>query len=135
MLHHANTYIHRAARLALGVATLGGVGVLGTLSAGSASAADVTATTPLTSSPLFGQGDNPVVGHVYLDDNTVGTNTISAFDRRANGSLTPLAGSPFVAGGAGTGSGLASQGVKHLPKLNRCPKAFTTPDLAAAAAR
>ena len=85
------THIHRAARLALGVATLGGVGVLGTLSAGSASAAAVTATTSLSSSPLFGHGDNPVVGHVYLDDNTVGTNTISAFDRRADGSLTPLA--------------------------------------------
>jgi hypothetical protein len=66
------THIHWAARLALGVATLGGVGVLGTLSAGSANAADVTATTPLTSSPLFGHGDNPVVGHVYLDDNTEG---------------------------------------------------------------
>ena len=108
------THIHRAARLALGVATLGGVGVLGTLSAGSASAAAVTATTPLSSSPLLGHGDNPVVGHVYLDDNTVGTNTISAFDRRANRSLTPLAGSPFITGGAGTGSGLASQGAIQI---------------------
>ena len=53
---------------------------------------------------------NPVVGHVYLDDNTAGTNTISGFDRHLDGSLTPLAGSPFTAGGAGTGAGLASQG-------------------------
>ena len=37
-------------------------------------------------------------------------NTIGAFDRHADGTLTPEAGSPFAAGGAGTGSGLASQG-------------------------
>ena len=30
----------------------------------------------------------PVTGHVYLDDNTAGTNTIAAFDRHADGSLT-----------------------------------------------
>jgi 6-phosphogluconolactonase len=53
---------------------------------------------------------NPVVGHVYLDDNTAVANTIAAFDRHADGSLTPLPGSPFNAGGTGTGSGLASQG-------------------------
>jgi 6-phosphogluconolactonase (cycloisomerase 2 family) len=51
-----------------------------------------------------------VVGHVYVNDNTAGTNTIGAFDRHADGSLTPLAGSPFTAGGAGTGTGLPSQG-------------------------
>jgi 6-phosphogluconolactonase len=50
------------------------------------------------------------VGHVYLNDNTAGTNTIAAFDRHTDGSLSPIAGSPFAAGGAGTGSGLASQG-------------------------
>jgi len=53
---------------------------------------------------------SPVAGHVYLDDNTAGANTIAAFDRHADGSLTPQAGSPFAAGGAGTGAGLASQG-------------------------
>jgi len=53
---------------------------------------------------------SPVVGHVYVNDNTKGTNTIGAFDRHADGTLTPQAGSPFAAGGAGTGSGLASQG-------------------------
>ena len=52
---------------------------------------------------------SPVVGHVYVNDNTKGTNTIGAFDRHADGTLTPEAGSPFAAGGAGTGSGLASQ--------------------------
>jgi 6-phosphogluconolactonase len=51
-----------------------------------------------------------VVGHVYVNDNTAGVNTIAAFDRHADGTLTPTAGSPFVAGGAGTGTGLASQG-------------------------
>jgi 6-phosphogluconolactonase len=50
------------------------------------------------------------VGHVYVNDNTAGVNTIGAFDRHADGTLTPMPGSPFVAGGAGTGAGLASQG-------------------------
>ena len=53
---------------------------------------------------------SPVVGHSYVDDNTTGTNTIAAFDRHADGSLTPQAGSPFAIGGAGLGSGLGSQG-------------------------
>lgn len=103
------TKIKHVARLALSVATLGGVGLLGTLSA-SGSAAAAIATTPASSSTVYGHYGNPVIGHVYLDDNTTGTNTIGAFDRHADGSLTPLAGSPFVAGGTGTGAGLASQG-------------------------
>jgi hypothetical protein len=37
---------------------------------------------------------SPVTGHVYLDDNTAGSNTIAAFSRHANGTLTPLPGSP-----------------------------------------
>jgi 6-phosphogluconolactonase (cycloisomerase 2 family) len=53
---------------------------------------------------------SPVVGHVYVNDNTKGANTIGAFDRHADGTLTPATGSPFAAGGAGTGAGLASQG-------------------------
>ena len=57
---------------------------------------------------------SPVVGHVYVDDNTAGTNTIGAFNRHADGTLTPEAGSPFVAGGAGTGAGLASQGALQI---------------------
>jgi 6-phosphogluconolactonase len=57
---------------------------------------------------------SPVVGHVYVNDNTTGTNTIGAFDTHADGSLTPLAGSPFAAGGAGTGTGLASQGAIQI---------------------
>jgi 6-phosphogluconolactonase len=57
---------------------------------------------------------SPVVGHVYVNDNTTGTNTIGAFDRHADGALTPQSGSPFSAGGAGTGAGLASQGALQL---------------------
>jgi hypothetical protein len=53
---------------------------------------------------------SPVVGHVYVNDNTKGINTIGAFDRHADGTLTAEAGSPYLAGGAGAGSGLASQG-------------------------
>ena len=49
-------------------------------------------------------------GYVYVDDNTAGVNTVAAFARQAGGGLTPVPGSPFVAGGAGTGAGLASQG-------------------------
>jgi 6-phosphogluconolactonase (cycloisomerase 2 family) len=60
-----------------------------------------------------------VVGHVYVNDNTSGTNTIAAFDRHADGSLTPLAGSPFAAGGAGTGKGLASQGALEATEDGR----------------
>jgi 6-phosphogluconolactonase len=51
-----------------------------------------------------------VVGHVYVNDNSGGVNTIGGFDRHADGRLTPMRGSPFVAGGVGTGEGLASQG-------------------------
>ena len=57
---------------------------------------------------------SPVVGHVYVNDNTAGTNTIGAPDRHADGSLTPEPGSPFAAGGAGTGAGLASQGALQI---------------------
>ena len=51
-----------------------------------------------------------VVGHVYVNDNTAGTNTIAAFDRHADGTLTPIAGSPFTTGGAGTGQSIGAQG-------------------------
>ena len=62
---------------------------------------------------------SPVVGHVYVNDNTKGTNTIGAFDRHADGSLTPVPGSPFAAGGAGTGAGLASQGALQFSSNGR----------------
>ena len=65
---------------------------------------------PRSASASASTDASPVVGHVYVNDNTKGTNTIGAFDRHADGTLTPEAGSPFAAGGAGTGAGLASQG-------------------------
>lgn len=57
---------------------------------------------------------SPVVGHAYVDDNTVTANTVAAFDRHADGSLTPIPGSPFAVGGAGLGHGLGSQGAIQL---------------------
>ena len=48
--------------------------------------------------------------HVYVNDNTAGVNTIAGFQRNTDGTLTPLAGSPFAAGGAGTGISVGSQG-------------------------
>jgi 6-phosphogluconolactonase (cycloisomerase 2 family) len=71
-------------------------GAAATIAAGSASAA------------------SDVVGHLYVNDNTAGTNTIAAFDRHADGSLTALQGSPFAAGGAGTGAGIGSQGALQV---------------------
>jgi 6-phosphogluconolactonase len=53
---------------------------------------------------------SPTVGHVYVNDNTATTNTIAGFARHADGTLTPLPGSPFVTGGAGNGAGTGSAG-------------------------
>jgi 6-phosphogluconolactonase len=72
--------------------------------------------------------DSParVAGHVYVNDNTAGTNTIAAFDRHADGSLTPVDGSPFPAGGAGAGKGLASQGAVQVTDNGRYLHAVDT---------
>jgi 6-phosphogluconolactonase len=51
-----------------------------------------------------------VIGQLYVNDNTAGVNTISAFDRHADGTLSPIPGSPFRTDGAGTGKGIGSQG-------------------------
>jgi 6-phosphogluconolactonase (cycloisomerase 2 family) len=59
------------------------------------------------------------VGHLYVNDNTAGTNTIAAFDRHADAKLTAIPGSPFLAGGAGTGSGIGSQGALQLSSDGR----------------
>jgi 6-phosphogluconolactonase len=59
------------------------------------------------------QGDparSEVVGHVYVNDNTAGINSVGAFDRHADGTLTPMSGSPLAIGGAGTGTIVGSQG-------------------------
>jgi hypothetical protein len=60
-----------------------------------------------------------VTGQVYVNDNTASANTVAGFTRHADGRLTPLRGSPFAAGGAGTGSGLASQGAIQLAEHGR----------------
>src|SRR4029079_1873186 len=60
--------------------------------------------------PTVARATTPVVGHVYVNDNTAGTNTIGAFDQHSDGSLTTMAGSPFTAGGGGTGTITGSQG-------------------------
>ncbi len=73
----------------------------GALLLGLAAAAAVAAPASASAST----GASPVVGHVYVNDNTAGTNTIGAFDRHADGTVTPEPGSPFPAAGAGTGSG------------------------------
>ena len=82
------------------------------LTAGALAAAGSAATT----NGGLGGGFGParVVGHVYVNDNTAGTNTVAAFDRHADGTLTPTQGSPFAVGGSGTGAGIASQGALAL---------------------
>ena len=57
---------------------------------------------------------SPVVGHVYVNDNTAVANTVAGFDRHADGSLTPISGSPFATGGVGTGATIASQGALQI---------------------
>jgi 6-phosphogluconolactonase len=69
--------------------------------------AGVLSAPTIASARSVGRGD---AGYVYLNNNTAGANTISGFSRSADGALTPLPGSPFQAGGAGLGAGLASQG-------------------------
>ena len=62
---------------------------------------------------------SPVVGYTYIDGNTATANTIDGYARHADGSLTALAGSPFAAGGAGLGTGLASQGAIQVTSDGR----------------
>ena len=62
---------------------------------------------------------SPVVGYTYIDGNTAKANTIDGYARHADGSLTALAGSPFAAGGAGLGTGLASQGAIQVTQDGR----------------
>jgi hypothetical protein len=62
---------------------------------------------------------SPVVGYTYIDGNTATANTVDGYARHADGSLTALAGSPFAAGGAGLGTGLASQGAIQVTRDDR----------------
>jgi 6-phosphogluconolactonase len=81
---------------------------------GAATAASASTTIPSTATASTATATpstaSPVVGYTYIDGNTATANTIDGFARHANGSLTALPGSPFAAGGAGLGAGLASQG-------------------------
>src|SRR5216684_7499889 len=76
---------------------------LSALAAGAAAGISITAS-----------AQSDVAGHVYVNDNTAGANTIAAFDRHSDGSLTPIPGSPFAAGGAGLGSIVGSQGALQV---------------------
>ena len=60
-----------------------------------------------------------MVGHVYVNDNTAPSNSIGAFDRHANGNLTPMTGSPFPIGGAGAGAIVGSQGALQVSSDGR----------------
>jgi hypothetical protein len=52
-----------------------------------------------------------VAGHVYVNNNSSGQNTVSGFDRHADGSLTPIGGDGvFATGGVGSGTPVATQG-------------------------
>src|SRR5271165_1174983 len=70
-------------------------------------------------SHFFGHHASFVVGRVYVNDNTTTSNTVAGFDRHSDGSLTPIPGSPFPAGGAGLGAGLPSQGAIQLSSDGR----------------
>jgi 6-phosphogluconolactonase (cycloisomerase 2 family) len=56
---------------------------------------------------------------VYVNDNTTAVNTIGAFDRHADGTLTPMPGSPFEAGGFGSGKETVAQGALQLSSEGR----------------
>jgi 6-phosphogluconolactonase len=73
----------------------------------------VTAAVVVTASASASDGSR-VVGHVYVNDNTAPFNSVAGFDRHADGSLTAMRGSPFAAGGSGTGHADASQGSLQL---------------------
>ncbi len=77
---------------------------------------------PASADGLRGPGYPPgsaVVGHVYVNDNTAGVNTIAAFDRHRDGTLSAVPGSPFNAGGAGTGTPVGSQGALQTSEDGR----------------
>jgi 6-phosphogluconolactonase len=81
--------------------------------------AAAAATVAVPTSASASTNASPVVGYTYVNGNTATVNTIDGFARHADGSLTPLAGSPFSAGGSGLGSGLASQGAIQVTQDGR----------------
>jgi 6-phosphogluconolactonase len=84
---------------------------LGSFAAGSTAVAALLSVAGVSTAGIaHADGNSPVVGHAYVNGNTVGTNTVDVLDRHADGSLTPAASSPVAIGGAGLGAGLGSQG-------------------------
>ncbi len=79
-----------------------------------ATAAAFTAAAGAGASPPGGPHASRVVGHVYVNDNAAPENSVAGFDRHADGTLTAMSGSPFAAGGSGTGGPDASQGSLQL---------------------
>ncbi len=75
----------------------------------SLAAATAAVATSLTASAALAAGPAST-GHVYVNNNTAGRNTVAGFNRHADGSLTQIPGSPFDAGGAGTGTPFGSAG-------------------------
>ncbi|HVA90701.1 MAG TPA: beta-propeller fold lactonase family protein [Chloroflexota bacterium] len=69
--------------------------------------------------PWHASADADHVGYVYVNDNTATANTIAGFARHGDGTLTPLVGSPFATGGAGTGTIIGSQGTLQLTSDGR----------------
>jgi 6-phosphogluconolactonase (cycloisomerase 2 family) len=76
--------------------------------------AALTAAVSAAAAPPAGSHGGRVIGQVYINDNTAPVNTVAAFNRLADGTLTPVAGSPFAVGGSGTGHADASQGSLEL---------------------
>src|SRR6476660_7514896 len=52
-------------------------------------AASAAVITSLTAGAAFAAG-SATIGHVYVNNNTAGRNTVAGFDRHADGSLTAL---------------------------------------------
>ena len=57
------------------------------------------------------QQESFVVGHAYVNDNTATANTVAGFDRHADGSLTPIPGSPDW-------DGIYAKGEKYVVSRN-----------------
>lgn len=87
-----------------------------TLLVAAACSRDANAPLGPTSANRLTQGA-PSVSHLYTSSNQVSGNAILAYDRAADGSITP-AGS-FPTGGVGTGAGLGSQGAVTLTRDGR----------------
>jgi 6-phosphogluconolactonase (cycloisomerase 2 family) len=77
-----------------------------------AACADSDSLSKVPLAPSLAVDEEAAVGQVYTMTNQVAGNTVLAFDRAANGALTP-AGS-YPTGGTGTGGGLGNQGAVVL---------------------